>query len=119
MNTPQPQDTITVATGDKPFRVTFYTGATGEVAVKQLPMRRMRELAAAMEDPASMIKLCTGKDDSWLDSLKPESFEGLAKECDAVNTDFFARWLKLAQERGRTFKHVSDVAGLQVPPLPA
>lgn len=102
------------AMGGTVFRVTLVDQSTPDVFVKQLPLRRMGELANVLGDPGSLIKLCTGKDEAFIDSLTPESFEALVDACDATNRDFFGRWLAMSQRRGRELEAVSRAAGIVI-----
>lgn len=109
-------DPLTTVLGKKVIRVqTVNGGPPLEVAVQQLPMRRMNELAVAVADPAAMVRLCTGKGDDFLDTVTPESFVDLCRACDEVNADFFGRWLALAEERNRRLSQLARAHGVNLP----
>ena len=110
-------DALTTVLGKRVMRVKTVAGPEIEVEVRQLPMRRMNELALAIGDPTAVIKLCTGKDEAFLDNLSPESFVELSRACDEVNADFFGRWLALADERNRRMAQLASQHGVKIPNL--
>lgn len=95
---PGPTTTETLL-GGTTLSVPLLNGQTEQVKVRQVPMRMMKELIGAMEDPAALIALCTGKKLEWTDYLTPEAFDALATECDRINADFLARWVRLQNAR--------------------
>ncbi len=85
--------------GQQEVSITKLDGSTDTVTVKQLPARLMLDYAKALEDEVSMIKLATGKDDEFCDSLSIESHELLVTTVEAVNGDFFQRWFERKKAR--------------------
>lgn len=115
-----PEPTVSqkaAALGGITVRVTLLNGLSEEVWVKQLPLRQMPDYAAAVDNPATLIRLCTGKADEWVDRLSAESFEALALKCDEVNSDFFSRWVALAQRRGANLSAILEKAGVSLPAI--
>jgi len=77
-------------------------GTEEKIKVRQVPIRRMAQYAVAIQDEGSLAKLFTEKDDQWIDSLTPESFEQIVEEGERLNSFFFARWI--ARQNARAEK---------------
>lgn len=93
---PTPEETTV---GHATVNVTYINGQSEPIEVRQLPLRRMKQLALAIDDPAAVIMLTCGRKEEWVDALTPDSFELLASEADRVNRDFFVRWGAIQQRR--------------------
>lgn len=115
MSDPNPNPAADLATtlGHGQVTVKTITGQQETVLVKQLPLRQMRELALAIEDPGRVIQLCVGKPVEWIDRLTPDSFEALATEADRVNADFLARWARLQRSRVDRLGPLAAAAAMQ------
>lgn len=74
-------------------------GRTEAVTLRQLPVRQLPDLLAALDDEARMLELFTGKPAAWVDALPPAEFERLLAEGERLNADFFGRWLARRLDR--------------------
>lgn len=86
--------------GYSEITVKLLNGQEETVRVRQLPMRQMKQIIEAAEDPAAMISLATGKKIEWTDNLPASEFERLSSEADRINSDFLSHWVRLQKERG-------------------
>jgi hypothetical protein len=92
-------DTLTTVCGGKDVEVKLGNGSSESVFVRQLPIKLMTQLLAALEDEPKMIELFCDRPAGWSDSLTPESFEALVSEGERINADFFGRWLQRRLKR--------------------
>lgn len=89
----------TALLGGRKVRVALLDGATEEIMIRQVAIRNFPKLLEALADEPGLIKLYTGKDDAWVDSLQPEAFELIIQEGEKLNADFFQRWFNRAKHR--------------------
>lgn len=75
-----------------------------KVKVWQLPVKKYREMAAALDDEIALAALyCRGTVDKdsreWAESLTPASHEKVIETGKDINWDFFCSWVARQQER--------------------
>lgn len=110
-------DPMTTLIGGTEITVTKIDGSVEVVKVIQVPIKLFPKYAEALEDEPKLVALITGKDQAWVDSLTHESFEAVISTGEALNKDFFGRWLQRRLERqermfpGVTQKMIDAVAG--------
>jgi hypothetical protein len=85
--------------GGVDLEVQLIGGGTEAVFVRQMPIRQMPQLLAALEDEPRMVELFCDRPEGWSDTLTPESFERLVAEGDRLNAVFFSRWLRRRLDR--------------------
>lgn len=85
--------------GGVDLEVQLIGGGTETVFVKQIPIRQMPQLLAALEDEPRMVEIFCDRPEGWSDTLTPESFERLVAEGDRLNAVFFSRWLRRRLDR--------------------
>lgn len=73
---------------------TLISGQTERVFVRQIPIRQMPQMLAALEDENRLMELFCDKPEGWSDSLTVESFEKIVTEGERLNADFFSRWVQ-------------------------
>ena len=117
MNEPTSTETLV---GGMSFTATKIDATEEPVQIRQLPVRLLPQLLAALEDEPAMVELFCDKPKGWSDSLAPESFETIVTEGERINADFFSRWAQRRIQRverllpGSTAKLVSNL-GLPSP----
>ena len=74
------------------FQVDLLAGGTEMVTIRQLTLRQLPKLKAAMTDEAAQIELYCGRPSGWADSLTMASCEAVIKKAEDLNRDFFSRW---------------------------
>jgi hypothetical protein len=106
--------------GGTTFVITKTDTAQETVQIRQLPVRLLPQMLAALEDEPAMVELFCDKPQGWSDSLSPESFEHIITEGERINADFFSRWAQRRIQRverllpGSTAKLVANL-GLPSP----
>ena len=80
--------------GGLEIEVTLTSGNTEQVFLRQLPIRQMPRMLAALEDENRLVELFCDKPDGWSDRLTVESFEQVILKGEALNADFFSRWVQ-------------------------
>jgi non-ribosomal peptide synthetase component F len=80
--------------GGTTVRVTHHDGSTGDVLVRQLPIRDFERWLTVMDDEPRVVELFTEHSEGWGDTLTPESLETVVTEGERLNRDFFERWLQ-------------------------
>lgn len=96
MNTHPMQHTspVVVANGGATINITLVNGATVELKVPVLSMRKAQEYLQKKGDPTELIKLCIpGATDEWIDSLTPESFFAIDEKVREVNDPLIDAWM--------------------------
>ncbi len=73
---------------------TLISGQTERVFVRQIPIRQMPQMLAALEDENRLVELFCDKPEGWSDSVTVESFEKIVTEGERLNADFFSRWVQ-------------------------
>ncbi len=100
--------------------VALTSGQTERIFIRQIPIRHMPRMLAALEDENRLVELFCDKPEGWSDGLTVESFEKVVTEGERINADFFSRWVQrrlTRQERvmpGITEK-IARNAGLPLP----
>lgn len=80
--------------GGKQVQVDFKNGDSGEVFVKELPVRKMGDFLAAVDNEVELIKMTIcNVDDEWVDNLTNDSFEALVEVSLDVNFPTCERWM--------------------------
>ena len=79
--------------------VTFATGETATVKVRQLPVRLLSAYLLKIDDEAGAVELFTNQPEGWADTLTLESFEAILKEGERLNSESFFAWLRRRVER--------------------
>ncbi len=74
-------------------------GSNETVKVLQLPIKLFPRLRACMQDEGLQVELYCGKEKGWSDSLTPESHEKVITTGEAINRDFFLRWVERLKTR--------------------
>ena len=74
--------------------VKLHEGGTLTVFIRQIPIRLMPQMLAALEDENRLVELFCDKPEGWSDGLTPESFEKIITEGERLNADFFSRWVQ-------------------------
>ncbi len=74
-------------------------GPSEPIKIKQLPVRSLPAYRMALNNEVELVKLVTGKDDAFIDSLSNESFERIVEIGEELNRDFFGRWLARQKKR--------------------
>ena len=98
-NNPVNENKITTLCGGKSVSVTKLDGSTESIFVKQLPARLMPDYAKAQDEEVQLIKLATGRDEAWCDTLSRQSHEQLVAEVEAANAAFFLSWFERRKQR--------------------
>ena len=80
--------------GGAELEVVYADGQTEKVFIRQIPVRLMPQMLAALEDENRLVELFCDRPEGWSDSLKPESFEKVVLQGEALNADFFSRWVQ-------------------------
>ena len=80
--------------GGLEFEATLAAGGTEKVFIRQIPIRQMPRMLAALEDENRLVELFCDKPEGWSDALTVESFEKLVTEGERLNADFFSRWVQ-------------------------
>lgn len=83
---------MTVLLGGIDLPITKLDGSTESVKVLQLPIRRMGDYLAAIEDESKLVELFTAKEPGWSDTLSDESFVAIITKGEELNADFFFPW---------------------------
>ena len=106
--------------GGQEVEVSLTSGQTEQVFIRQLPIRQMPQMLAALEDENRLVELFCERPEGWSDGLTVESFEKVVTEGERLNADFFSRWVQrrlTRQEKvmpGITEK-LAKSAGLSLP----
>ncbi len=76
--------------------IRFLDGTSRDVRVSQVKLSLMEEYrqAYASNNESKMIKIATGMPEDLIDKLTIDSIETLITTIQAVNKDFFFRWMK-------------------------
>lgn len=69
-------------------------GGAEKVFIRQIPIRQMPRMLAALEDENRLVELFCDKPEGWSDTLTVESFEKIINEGERLNADFFSRWVQ-------------------------
>ena len=85
--------------GGMDLELSLVGGGTEQVFVRQIPIRLMPQLLAALEDEPRMVELFCDRPEGWSDTLTPEAFEKIVAEGERLNADFFSRWLRRRLDR--------------------
>lgn len=85
--------------GGMDLELSLVGGGTEQVFVRQIPIRLMPQLLAALEDEPRMVELFCDRPEGWSDTLTPEAFEKVVAEGERLNADFFSRWLRRRLDR--------------------
>jgi hypothetical protein len=80
--------------GGMEFEADLAVGGTEKVFIRQIPIRQMPRMLAALEDENRLVELFCDKPEGWSDTLTVESFEKLVTEGERLNADFFSRWVQ-------------------------
>jgi hypothetical protein len=80
--------------GGVELEVSMVTGGTEKVFVRQIPVRLMQQMLAALEDENRLVELFCDRPEGWSDNLAVESFEKVVLEGERLNADFFSRWVQ-------------------------
>ena len=80
--------------GGLEIEVALAAGGTEKVFIRQIPIRQMPRMLAALEDENRLVELFCDKPEGWSDTLTVESFEKLVTEGERLNADFFSRWVQ-------------------------
>ena len=80
--------------GGQELEVALTAGGTEKVFLRQLPVRLMPQMLAALEDENRLVELFCDKPEGWSDALTVESFEKVVTEGETLNADFFSRWVQ-------------------------
>ena len=117
MPAPTPTETLL---GGSTATVRHLDGHTEAVRLRQLPVRQLPELLAALDDEARMLELFTGKPAAWVDVLPTDEFERLLAEGERINADFFRRWLDRRMQRQEKLMPglTERLLGRALPPSP-
>lgn len=87
-------DPIAVLNGVSTSTAVFVNGATEEVQIRHLPVRKFVDYAKILDDEPARIELATGNEPGWADNLTPASHVELLAACDAANSTNFFAWLE-------------------------
>lgn len=82
----------------KTAKVIKVDGTEEEVKIRQVPLKDYKKGFTICEDEISRVGFICAKDEAWVYSLTPESYEMLAVETEKVNTHFFAFCARQQQE---------------------
>jgi len=85
--------------GGMDLELSLVGGGTEQVFVRQIPIRLMPQLLAALEDEPRMVELFCDRPEGWSETLTPEAFEKIVAEGERLNADFFSRWLRRRLDR--------------------
>jgi len=108
---------LTQLIGGLDLEVGLLNGTTEKVRVRALPIRLLPSYFAVMDDEPAMVELFCERPAGWSDTLAPESFEKILVEGEALNADFFGRWLRRRMERQeRLLPGLLEKALAAVPP---
>lgn len=80
--------------GGLEVEVSLTSGQTEQVFIRQIPIRQMPQMLAALEDENRLVELFCDKPEGWSDELTVESFEKVVTEGERLNADFFSRWVQ-------------------------
>ena len=80
--------------GGQEVEVSLTSGQTEQVFIRQLPIRQMPQMLAALEDENRLVELFCERPEGWSDGLTVESFEKVVTEGERLNADFFSRWVQ-------------------------
>jgi hypothetical protein len=80
--------------GGLEIEVTLVSGGTEKAFIRQIPIRQMPQMLAALEDENRLVELFCDKPEGWSDTLTVESFEKVVTEGEKLNADFFSRWVQ-------------------------
>jgi hypothetical protein len=99
MSTTTPNDKMQTLLGYSEVPVTFATGETATVKIRQLPVRLLSAYLLKIDDEAGAVELFTNQPEGWADTLTLESFEAILKEGERLNSESFFAWLRRRVER--------------------
>ena len=92
-------NTLTTLLGGEKLGLQFLSGETGEVFVRQLPIKDYPAYLACQQDELRQVELLCGQEKPWAETLTPESHESVITLGDKLNSDFFSRWLERKKKR--------------------
>gem|GEM_PF-6156318 len=72
----------------------YNDGTTGEVFVRQLPIRSLQDYLATLDDEPARLELVCDKPKGWADSLTIESHTALLAAGEETNEQNFFAWLR-------------------------
>jgi hypothetical protein len=99
--------------GGTKVTVIFIDGTSGEVFVRQLPVKVYPQLVEAMQDELKHIDLLCDKP-GLAETLTPDSHEAVIEAGEKLNADFFSRWLERKQKRESLLPKPDMTEALQV-----
>lgn len=88
-----PEKLIALAGGET-VPVEKLDGSTEPVLVRQLSVRSYMDLLQLMGNEARMVCAVCDRPEEWVDTLKPQAYETLVAKVEALNGDFFKRWVE-------------------------
>lgn len=88
--------------GGKDVSLITADGSAESVFVRELPVRKLSDWLAAQDDEAAMVKLVTGRDDGWVDSLDRDSFLAVVDAATELNQAFFGGLVRRRMARTET-----------------
>jgi hypothetical protein len=80
--------------GGVELEVSMVAGGSEKVFVRQIPVRLMPQMLAALEDENRLVELFCDRPEGWSDSITVEAFEQIVLKGEALNADFFSRWVQ-------------------------
>lgn len=89
----------TLLRAGKDVSVTTADGSAETVTVRELPVRKLSDWLAAQDDEVGMVKLVTGKDEAWVDSLDRASFLAVVDAATELNQAFFGDLVRRRLDR--------------------
>lgn len=90
--------------------VLYLSGESETVSIIQIPISKIREYIAALDDESVVISLYTGKPKEWADTITHDSVERIISEGERVNLDFLTRWCQRQKERGARLNAAAEAA---------
>lgn len=102
----------------KPIEVQRIDGTRESVWIIQIPISKIREYIAALDDEAAVISLYTGWPKELADTLTHESVELVITEGERINLDFLTRWCQRQKARGERLNAVAESAAPTSPATP-
>lgn len=85
--------------GGSELTVTRHDGTTEMVRVRALPVNELQKLAERLDDEPAQVELYCSKPAGWALELCRDSYEKVVIEGEALNNDFFMRWLQRQRAR--------------------
>jgi hypothetical protein len=111
-----PEADLILINGGVDMEVTLVGGAKETVKVRQLPIKAMLGYLSCFDDEPKLIALFTGKPETWVDELTPQSHTALIEKGEEINRPFFDAWYRRRMDRIETInpgfrKNLASIVG--------